>query len=371
MIISSNLRIIIIGIVAIGFLSAAFHGLGLIKSAPWHIVYSDTLGFYQRISAPGLPYLDKNLEYPVITGFFIQLMAWLGQSRAGYFIFTSLFLIFIAALATYFLYKITLEPNKKRLWQFWIFAPSMLFFSIYNWDLIAVLFTILAFYFAAKDKDGWAAFFLALGFSAKFYPIIYLPILILKNLSWKNVFKLTSVFLFTFFILNSLFIFSNFDGWSYFYTLNQTRNSNPDSIWTIVRFFFRRLDTQSINVISLIFFAASYAFSLWKFKKQGFVWLCFVGTLLFLIFNKVFSPQYILWLLPFFVLLPHVKKWLFYTLEFSNLTVLFLILPWHLIIKDSIYFYLSAPFVIIRHIILVTLIFSAAEIFKLYRAGRR
>jgi hypothetical protein len=374
---SQSLRICLFAIIAVGLISAAFHGLGLVKGVLWHIVYSDTLGFYKKIAGPGLPYLDKNIEYPVITGWFMQLASWLGQTRAGYFIVNSLFLIILAALATYFLSLILArsasteanasqsrksegpEQNREKLWLYWIFAPSMFFFSTYNWDLIAVLFVVLAFYFSAKDQNGWAAFFLALGFSAKFYPIIYLPILILKNP--KKWLKITGVFVAVTVFLNFPFAFLNFEGWSYFFTLNNLRNSNPDSIWTIARFFFRNLDVSTINFLSLLFFGGSYLLLLWKQRNENLIKLCFAATLLFLIFNKVFSPQYILWLLPFLVLLPAVKKWQFYSLELSNLMTFFLILPWHFISKDIFYFYLSAPFVLIRHVVLLTLLFYASR----------
>ena len=53
-------------------LSIIFHGFGLLRSAPWHVVYSDVLGFYETARAPGFPYLHKLIEYPVITGVFIH-----------------------------------------------------------------------------------------------------------------------------------------------------------------------------------------------------------------------------------------------------------------------------------------------------------
>lgn len=348
----------LIGIIAVGLLSAAFHGLGLFSNIPWHIVYSDVLGFFQRAAESGFPYLDKPMEYPVLTGLFIHLMAVLGQNRAGYYILSALFLILFAAVATYFLYRITPEENRKKLWLYWIFAPSMLIFLTFNWDILTLLFVILAFYFIKKDKDYLAAFFLALGFAGKLYPVLYLIPLLLRKPNFKTVSKLIGVFLITVFAVNAFFLFSNFDGWSYFYTLNSLRNSNPDSIWTIARFFFRGLDVPAINLISLLLFGSSYTFLIWKLRRQNTLVLCFVATLLFLIFNKVFSPQYILWLLPFFVLLPAIKKKWFYTLEFSNLAAFFLILPWHLISKEVIYFYYSAPFVVIRHIALIAILIA-------------
>ncbi len=349
----------LLAILAVGLLSAAFHGLGLIKGAPWQIVYSDTLGFYEKLSQPGLPYIDKLIEYPVITGFFMQVMAWLGQTRAGYFIFNSLFLILFAGLATFFLYKITPEQNKKNLWLFWILAPSMLIFSVYNWDLIAILFVIAAFYFIQKNKNGWAAFFLALGFCAKLYPIIYLPILLLKYKGgWL---KIVAVFLITVLALNLYFMVSNFEGWSYFYTLNQTRNSNPDSIWTIARFFFRGLDVPAINTLSFLLLGSSYLILMWKLRRQNIILLCFIATLLFLLFNKVFTPQYLLWLLPFFALLPPPDKKWFYALEFSNLAALFLVLSYFFVKNNINYIYLCMVFVAIRHLVLIYLLWLSAK----------
>lgn len=360
---------IILGIVIIGIISATFHGLGLVKSVPWHIVFSDVLGFYDRVSAPGFPYLDKLMEYPVMTGVFIHLMGLLGKSRIAYYLWSSAFLIALAAAITYLLGKMgalensldKLKANRKRIFTFWIFAPSMIFFAIYNWDLLAIFFTVIAFYFIQRDKSGWASFFLALGFASKFFPIIYLAPLLLKKPGIKKWAKILAIFAVTAFVINAYFIMENFQGWSYFFTLNNLRDSNPDNIWTIGRFLFRGLDVPAINTLSLLLFSASYLFALIKFHRESILKLCFLGTLLFLIFNKVFSPQYLLWLLPFFVLLPAPKLSWFYTLEFSNLASLFLILPWFFLGHDIKYFYYTIPFVLIRHAALIAILFIAAK----------
>lgn len=352
-------------ILAVGIFSAGFHGLGFVKVVPWQIVYSDVFGFYQQTIVPGLPYLVKQVEYPVITGWFIHLMAVLGQSQAGYYILNALFLILFAVVATYFLYKLSPKENQKRLWLYWILAPSMLVFAIFNWDILAVLFVVLALYCIQKDKSGWASFFLALGFCSKFFPIIFLAPLLLKQHEKKEWIKIIGIFLLTVGAINLPFILANFDGWSHFFTFNSLRNSNPTSIWTIVRYFFRGLDVPAINLTSLILFASSFGFLLWKYYRENTIKLCFVGVLLFLIFNKVFSPQYILWLLPFLVLLPMPKKSWFYTLEFTNLAALFLALSWFFE-RNINYIYWSMPFVIIRHIALIVILVAVLN----YRTKR-
>lgn len=361
------MRKYLILIFIIGVLSAVFHGLGLTKILPWTVVYSDMLGFYERVAAPGFPYIDKLMEYPVLTGLFIQAMEIFGKTRAGYYILSAAILIILGVAATYFLSRITDENKRKQLLMYWVFAPSMLMFFVFNWDIITLLFVILAFYCISKNRNYSASFFLALGFASKFYPIIYLAPLLIKQKSAKEWAKIIGVFLVATLAVNAYFMLANFDGWSYFFTSNSVRNSNPDSIWTLARFAFGEIPIPKINTISFFLFGGSFAWALWRFRRASIIALCCIATVLFLLFNKVFSPQYVLWLLPFFVLLPFnkIKSW-FYTLELSNLAAFFAILPWFFT-GDINYFYMSAPFVLIRHIALIFILTRALALAKFYR----
>lgn len=360
-----DLRFYIFLIIGVGIISAFFHGLGLSTLLPWNVVYSDALGFFEKAAAPGFPYLDKLIEYPVLTGIFIQFMEIIGRSRAGYYLFTAAALISLGALATYFLFQIIPEHRRKRFFTYWIFAPSMFIFLVFNWDIIAILFTVIAFYFMQKNKNYYASFFLAMGFCSKFFPILYLAPLLLKQKSTKEWFKIIAVFLGSIFLVNIFFAVSNFEGWSYFFTLNSIRNSNPDSIWTLIRLYGYNFSITQINFISLFLFSSSYLLVMARFRKAPIEILCFIATILFLLFNKVFSPQYVLWLLPFFVICPIQIKKFFYTLEFSNLIAFFAILPWFFT-KNTNYFYISAPFVLIRHISLIFILIKAINFAKIF-----
>lgn len=343
------------------FISAAFHGLAVVKNVPWWTVYSDTFGFFDRAAADGFPYISKQIEYPVIIGFFIQLAGALGKNKIIYYLATVILLGAAAVLATYFLYRLIPDGNKNRLWRYWIFAPSFLVFAVYNWDIPAILFAVAAFYFMQKDRYYLAAFFIALGASTKFFPVLFLLPLLLKRREISEWLKIGGIFGGTTLLLNGYFMIYHYDFWSYFFQLNATRGPNPDSIWTIIRYFIWPFEIGQINAISLILFSASLFYLLWTRRKESPVKLCFIAVLLFLLFNKVFSPQYILWLLPFFVILnPPAAGW-FYGLELANLAALYSILPWFFSGHNMFYFYLATPFVLARHFILLKILNSAIK----------
>lgn len=348
-------------ILLVGTASASFHGLGFVKSIPWHLVYSDTLGFFDRVAQPGFAYISKLIEYPLLTGLFIQLSGMVGKTRAGYYLASVAGLIAAAVAATYFLYQLLPEPQRKNLLCYWILAPTMLVFVTSNWDILAISLITAALYFLHKDKFYWGVFFLALGFSAKFYPILYLPILLFKKSRWQEWAKIIGILVGTTLALNGFFMLYHFDTWSYFYTLNTFRDPNPDSIWTVFRFFVWPLEVSTVNWFSLILFSGSYFYLIWRHRRESLIKLFAIATLLFVLCNKIFSPQYVLWLLPFFVLLPEIKKRLFYALEFSNLAAFFVILPWFFLGRDLFYFYLAAPFVILRHLVLILLLLKVIK----------
>jgi len=332
--------------------------LGMKEVIPWFIGYSDISPFNKIALQPGLPYIDKDVEYPVITGLFIHLTG-LGKTKENYFLLSSFFLVLFGLLTLITLYKLVLEKgiDKKRLIIFFAAAPSILFFMIYNWDLIAIFFTVLSLYFFRQKKDVSAAIFLSLGFNAKLFPILLLPIMLLKRDSIIKWVKIIFSFFITSIIVNIYFIIKNFDGWLFFYTFNSLREPNPDSMWGII-YRFSGIEIKLIGLISLVLFLIFYLFIIFYYRKKNIYYLGAASILLFLIFNKVFSPQYILWLLPFFILIPKLNKISFYSLEISNLIVLFSILPWIFIIpKIDLFLNISQFFVIVRHIIMIYLVY--------------
>ncbi|MEV5836702.1 glycosyltransferase 87 family protein [Nocardia sp. NPDC052112] len=110
------------------------------------------------------------------------------------------------------------------------------------------------------------------------------------------------------------------DGWREFFRLNTTRHADPDSIYNVITSFtgWPGFDGEIghaeqptiLNLVSLLVFVAACAaiayIALTAPRRPRLAQLCFLVVAAFLITNKVWSPQYSLWLVPLAVLaLPH------------------------------------------------------------------
>lgn len=341
----------IFGTVFSGIFSSILHGIEIFKIAPYHyLLYSDIPNFFGKVAIAGWPYVNSRLEYPVLMGLFMKFTALIGGDLRGYYIANTVFLIALAGACVFIFQKMLRPEEYEKLWKYWIFAPSMLVFSVYNWDLLAISCVVAAMYLTWKKRDFSAAFFLALGTWAKLYPVFYFLPLLLRQENWRkrtNIILIAAAVTLT---LNLPFAIANFDSWAYFFTFNSGRISTFDSIWTVLRWGFRGLqDEKVINSLSLAIFAFWYFSAMWKYRKESIFKSWHMATLIFIMTNKVFSPQYLLWLLPFFVVLPSPKYWKFLMFEFSNLIILILTLSWFFVGQDLNYFYASVPFILIKY----------------------
>ena len=325
---------------------AAWHGLYLFFPGLWSLVYSDVLHLYGAAAAPGWPYLDRAVEYPVLTGLFMKLCAALGPGMAGYYAATCLGLGALALAATRLLED--LAPDRKRLLAFWCLSPSLFFFPTYNWDMIAVFCAVAALACAARGRLFAAGACLALGFSAKVYPIVGLPALLIAARGTRAKLSVLAGFAAAAALLNVPFARANFANWWHVFSFNGAHAPNADSLWSIARVALGPSGVPLINIASLAAFVILLSLALWRLRRRPFVELSYGATLAFLLAGKFFSPQYALWPLPFFALLPAPRRWVL-LFELSNLAVLFLALHATLSSHSSALYWPVMAFAAARH----------------------
>jgi uncharacterized membrane protein len=98
-----------------------------------------------------------------------------------------------------------------------------------------------------------------------------------------------------------------FDHWKVFWSFNQERGPDLGSIWLVIQQATDDVVTyQTVNKVSEIFFAlvcvGVLALGLLARRTPRIAQLAFLIVCGFLIINKVYSPQYVMWLLPLAVL---------------------------------------------------------------------
>jgi len=165
-----------------------------------------------------------------------------------------------------------------------------------------------------RRRPGLAGVFLGLGTAAKLYPALFLlPLLVLclrarrmaafvrvavgAALAWAAV-NLPVAALWP-------------ESWRRFFELNRSRSADFDTIWYGLRWLIARQSGEQVGAVEVNGFAAvSVVAGLAGVAALGFLarrrprlpQLLFLTVAVFLLTNKVWSPQYSLWLVPLAVL---------------------------------------------------------------------
>jgi len=291
-------------------------------------------------------YLERGLryppEYPAGLRFFYEIMGFREyESYTAFFTVNALILGTFALATTYLLYLILRDQAKQtktddtasakpdrfagisKLWYFWILAPSFIFYGMINYDFPVVFLIVLAVYLFTKEKYYSAVFFLGVGMVVKVFPAFLLPIFIWRSPA-KLRLKLILLFLVTVILLNLPYALSDFQTWIYPYlwqiSSNLTTGPSQYTYWWLVY----PLTGKLTGWLSLVIFGSLYIFSSFKMRKAGFIEMCLVIIILFLLTDRVYSSQYNLYLLPFLVLTTYrVNKVNFYLIEILTFLIIF------------------------------------------------
>ncbi|MEX3100249.1 DUF2029 domain-containing protein [Streptomyces sp. V2] len=318
----------VIALVAIGMFA-----LGLIQKAPcynggWffgastqytHACYSDIPHLYQgRGFADGLvPYFDRfagdmqYLEYPVLTGVFMQVASWLTphsgtiqhQEQWYWMVNAGMLMICAAVIAV-----CVSRTHARRPWDGLLvaLAPAFVLTATINWDLLAGALTAAAMLMWARGRSLAFGVLLGLATAAKLYPVFLLgPLFLLcwRAGKWRDFGKGLGGAAVAWLVVNLPVMLFAFDGWSKFYTFSQERGVDFGSFWLIMsQKSSDPLTTDSVNTLAtllvLLCFLGIAILTLTAPRRPRFAQLAFLVVAAFIVTNKVYSPQYVLWLVP-------------------------------------------------------------------------
>ncbi|MEX0985419.1 MAG: glycosyltransferase 87 family protein [Actinomycetota bacterium] len=280
------------------------------------LCYSDIVPLVgtEQLAGGRLPFLDACREsenncdeYPVLTMYFMRIAAWMGGTGfAGFYYANALLLAGCAVAAGAALWRLA---GGRALW--FALAPTLFVYGTMNWDLLAVALATGTLVAWARGRDEMSGVLLGLGAAAKFYPALLVVPLFLQGMHDREPDRSVRILWWsagTAIAVNLPFVLVAPNAWMEFFRFNAERTADWDSLWNIAADLWSAatLRTGVINVASAICFVM-LAGGLWWAKARrdrGFHrWtLAFPIIVAFLLTNKVYSPQYGLWLLPLFVL---------------------------------------------------------------------
>ncbi|MGY1848103.1 glycosyltransferase family 87 protein [Blastococcus sp. SYSU DS1021] len=300
-----------------------------------HFCYSDTVPLFglHGLGDGALPYLDSAVEYPVLTGGFMALAATVaaGYDRAAaasgllpavppvqsYYVVTCLLLTACALLVL----RATLALAGRRPWDAAMIglSPLLVVHAFTNWDLFAVALATLGMWAWARRRPVLAGVLLGLGAAAKLYPAFLLAVLFLLCLrsGRLRVWLRTAVAaVLAWAVVNVPIAVLAPENWSRFFRLNSARPADPDSLWNLALHVAgdQLLDgplaegqtptvlNAAVAVALLAGLAAVAWLTLAAPVRPRVAQIAFLLVAVFLLTNKVWSPQYSLWLLPLAVL---------------------------------------------------------------------
>ena len=318
------------------------------------LCYSD-IGLLYRdrgLLQGNVPYLDSGsypvLEYPVLTGWFLELerriAALLGaptgldlsaqQQVDATLRFVDVNTVLLGGLLLVAVWA-QVATGPTRPWDALMLAaaPSVAATSLINWDLLPVALTATGILAWSRRRPTLAGVLLGLGMAAKLYPALLLgPLLLLcaRSGRWRAFGFALAGFAVSWSVVNLPVLVLATDAWLSFWTFNSDRGADLGSIWYVASLAGHPV--PHLNVVSSGLFALAClligVLILVAPRRPRLGAVSFLVVAAFLLTNKVYSPQYVLWLLPLLVLArPRWRDWWIFTV---GEMVYFVAIWWHL-----------------------------------------
>ncbi|MBB5076028.1 glycosyltransferase family 87 protein [Nonomuraea endophytica] len=259
---------------------------------------------------------DKQVEYPVVLGEVMQGIAWLVRSAGDVatqgvrFYDITVVLLGICLVIGVLLMAAVAGPTRRWDALWYALAPSVILAAYINWDLVAGALSMGMLLAWARKRQVLAGVLLGLAIATKFYPLMFLGalfLLTLRTARWRPFLVTLVSALAAWLVVNVPFMIFAWDGWRRFYVFSQERGVDWGSPWL----FFQNkgwpvlgtADVSLLGTASLAVLLLGIAvLTLGAPRRPRLAQICFLALAAFMMTNKVWSPQFVLWLVPFAVL---------------------------------------------------------------------
>lgn len=219
----------------------------------------------------------------------------------------------------------------------YILSPSILWFWFHRYDEFAISFFIISLYYFAINKNIKGTFLSTLGALIKWVPIFSLPseiILWFKQKKYKLLLQYGGFAILILLILSVPFYVVSPKTFTHTYTNQTSRILNGESSYYSLEGNFANpippygypkkpfFTNEIILIITIIICILWLLFMIWKVDKSNHIVFSGLTMILFIITNKIFSTQYIVWLIPTLaIIMMYLKK-----RSIENYILLFVIL---------------------------------------------
>ncbi|MCW2844963.1 MAG: integral rane protein [Nocardioides sp.] len=201
--------------------------------------------------------------------------------------------------------------NRRRPWDAAAFAlsPALALTGLVNWDLLAVGLVAGALWAWARGRPVLTGVLIGLGAATKLYPLFLLGALLVICLRDRRPMRFAlaaSGAVIAWVLANLPAYLTGRDEWYVFWHFNSDRGADLGSIWLVISQATDGVSVDTINLWSWLVFGTwcigVLVLGLTAPQTPRFAQLGFLVVAGFLLVNKVYSPQYVLWLLPLAVL---------------------------------------------------------------------
>ncbi|MBX6769929.1 MAG: DUF2029 domain-containing protein, partial [Actinomadura rubrobrunea] len=252
------------------------------------------------------------VEYPVLSGAFMQVVNWLvrpfdAASRGMAFYNVTALLLAVLAVVTVLATAYAGGRRSLRAGLMVALSPALLLTAYINWDLLAVALTALAVAAWSARRPALAGVLLGLAVAAKFYPVLFLwpfVLLCVRAGRWRALGRLLLGSAASWLAVNLPVMLFAWDGWLTFYSFSRSRGVDWGSIFFVLQDHGLEgvTDRDHLNMIGTGVFAllalAIGVLALTAPRRPRLPQLMLLVLIAFMLPNKVWSPQYVLWLLP-------------------------------------------------------------------------